>query len=297
MRQIRETVPHIELLLSGPGDVMVLSKPSWWTLQRSITAVAVLMVTLALAGVWIAMLQRQVAQRTMLLKQEIRERERVEQAHALEAERSRIARDLHDDLGSSLTEINFLASTSQLPSSIDETHTTFKAISERARSLVKALDVIVWAVNPGDNSLQSLADYLCSYTREYLANSSILCRFKVPIACPDLTVDGKVRHEVFMVVKEALNNIVRHAEAKEVKFQMTIDENALKIGLIDNGKGFDPSAGGAGHGLKNCSTRLEQIGGGCTIESLVGIGTTVRIEIPLQCFTVFQTEQQKTFVD
>ncbi len=287
---------HIELLLSGPGDVKVLSKPSWWTLQRSITAVAVLLVTLALAGVWIAMLQRQVAQRTMLLKQEIRERERVERAHALEAERARIARDLHDDLGSSLTEINFLASTSQLPSSVVETHTTFKAISERARSLVKALDVIVWAVNPGDNSLQSLADYLCSYTREYLANSSILCRFKVPIACPVLTVEGKVRHEVFMVVKETLNNIVRHAEAKEVKFQMTIDENALKIGIIDDGKGFDPAASGTGHGLKNCSTRMEKIGGACNIESLVGSGTTVRIEISLQRLTSFQTEQQKTLV-
>src|SRR6185437_12356553 len=148
--------------------------------------------------------------------------EHVEREHAIEAERSRIARDLHDDLGSRLTEINFLASTHQLPESVSETHTTFKAISERARALVKALDVIVWAVDPEDNSLQSLADYLCGYTREYLANSSILCRFKVPITCPEMTIDGKVRHEIFMVVKEILNNIVRHAEATEVKLQMTI---------------------------------------------------------------------------
>jgi signal transduction histidine kinase len=285
---------HFELLLSGPNDVAVLSKPSWWTLQRSLTAVGLLLVTLALAGVWIAMLRRKVAQRTLLLKHEIRERERVEREHALEAERSRIARDLHDDLGSRLTEINFLANTSQLPGTISETHTIFEAISERARALVTALDVIVWAVNPGDNSLQSLADYLCSYTREYLTNSSILCRFKVPIACPDMTIDGKVRHEVFMVVKETLNNIVRHAEATEVKFQMAIDEDALKIAVIDNGKGFDPAVCSTGHGLKNCSTRLAKLGGTCDIESLVGIGTTVRIEIPLQFLTVFHTEEQKS---
>ena len=285
---------HFELLLSGPRDVAVLSKPSWWTLQRSLTAVGVLLVTLALAGVWIAMLQRQVAQRTSLLQHEIRARERVEREHALEAERSRIARDLHDDLGSSLTEINFLASTSQLPDSVDETHTIFKAISERARSLVKALDVIVWAVNPGDNSLQSLADYLCSHTREYLANSSILCRFKVPIAFPELRVDGKVRHEMFMVVKETLNNIVRHAEATEVKFQMAIDENALTIGIIDNGQGFDVATGNIGHGLKNCPTRLAKIGGNCHIESLAGIGTTVWIKVPLQFLTIFHTEETKT---
>lgn len=252
------------------------------------------MVTLALAGVWIAMLQRQVAQRTLLLKHEIRERERVEREHALEAERSRIARDLHDDLGSRLTEINFLASTSQLPGSADETHTTFKAISERARALVKALDVIVWAVNPGDNSLQSLADYLCSYTREYLANSSVQCRFKVPIAFPNMSVDGKVRHEVFMVVKETLNNTVRHAEATEVRFQMTIEDDVLEIAIIDNGKGFDVAQAGAGHGLKNCPTRLEKIGGSCKIESHAGVGTTVRIGLPLQFLTVFQTEERKT---
>ncbi len=284
---------HFELLVNGPGDVMLLSQPSWWTLQRLLSAVGVLLLTLALAGVWISMLRRQVTQRTLLLKHEIRARERVEHEHALEAERSRIARDLHDDLGSRLTEINFLASTSQLSHSPDETHTTFKAISERARALVNALDVIVWAVNPEDNSLQSLADYLCSYTREYLTHSSILCRFKVPIACPNLIVEGQVRHEIFMVVKEALNNIVRHAEATEVKFQMTIGDD-LEIAIIDNGKGFDSARMSDGHGVKNCAVRLEKIGGCCQVESLPGTGTTVRIKIPVPCLTVSRIDDENT---
>jgi signal transduction histidine kinase len=282
---------HFGLLVNGPADVILLSQPSSWTLQRLLTAVGVLLLTLALAAVWIAMLRRQVTQRTLLLKHEIRARERVEREHALEAERSRIARDLHDDLGSRLTEINFLASTSQLPDSPSETHTTFKAISERARALVNALDVIVWAVNPEDNSLQSLADYLCSYTREYLTHSSILCRFKVPIACPNLIVEGKVRHEIFMVVKEALNNIVRHAEATEVRFQMAIGDD-LEIAIIDNGKGFDSTKVFDGHGLKNCSVRLEQITGTCHVESVPGIGTTVRIKLPVQCLTTSRTEEE-----
>jgi len=287
-----KNVSRIELLVSGPKDVQVLSTPSPWTLQRLLSAVAILLVTLSLAGIWIAMLRKQVTQRTVLLQHETRERERVEREHALEAERSRIARDLHDDLGSRLTEINFLASTSQLPSTMEETQTTFKAISERARALVKALDVIVWAVDPEDNSLQSLADYLCSYTREYLANSSIPGRFKVPFTCPELTVDGKVRHAVFMVVKEILNNIVRHSEATEVKLQMAIGD-ALEIEIVDNGKGFDPSDAD-GHGLKNCSTRLAKIGGTFRIESLAGSGTTFHIHIPLRFLTVFQTEEQES---
>jgi signal transduction histidine kinase len=284
---------RIELLVGSASDVRVLSKPSWWTLQRLLSAVAVLLVTLSLSGVWIAMLRKQVTQRTVLLQHEIRERERVERERALEAERSRIARDLHDDLGSRLTEINFLASTSQLPASADETQSTFKAISERARALVKALDVIVWAVDPEDNSLQSLADYLCSYTREYLANSSIPCRFKVPYTCPELTVDGKVRHEVFMAVKEILNNIVRHAEATEVKLQMTIGDK-LEIDIVDNGKGFNPEIGADGHGLKNCSLRVAKIGGHFQIESIARTGTAFHIQIPLRFLTVFGTEEDQT---
>ena len=159
--------------------------------------------------------------------------------------------------------------------------------------MVKALDVIVWAVDPEDNSLQSLADYLCSYTREYLTNSAIPCRFKVPIACPELTVDGKLRHEVFMAVKEILNNIVRHAEATEVTLQMVIGD-ALEINIIDNGKGFDPTTSADGHGLKNCSARLAKIGGSFRIESHAGTGTTFRITISLRFLTVFQTEEQNT---
>jgi signal transduction histidine kinase len=284
---------HLELLINGPRDVVVLSTPSWWTLQRLLSVVGVLLITLALAVVWIAMLRRQVTHRTLLLHHEVRERERVEREHAVEAERSRIARDLHDDLGSRLTEINFLASTYQLPGSAPETHTTFRAISERARALVKALDVIVWAVDPADNSLQSLADYLCSYAREYLSNSSVLCRFKIPIACPDVTVDGKVRHEVFMVVKEILNNVVRHAQASEVKFQMAITDG-LEISIVDNGKGFDLARGADRHGVKNCSARLAKIGGSCEIESIAGIGTTVRLKIPLAIPTVPSMQEQKT---
>ncbi len=286
---------HMELLVSNPAGVQVLSQPSWWTLQRLLSAMAVLVVTLSLAVVWIASLRKQVTQRTLLLQHEIRERERIERKHALEAERSRIARDLHDDLGSRLTEINFLASTSQLPDSVDETHTVFQAISERARALVKALDVIVWAVDPEDNSLQSLADYLCSYTREYLANSSVASRFKVPITCPELTVDGKVRHEIFMVVKEILNNMVRHAEATEVTLQMTLS-SSLQIDILDNGRGFDPATGADGHGLKNCAARIAKIGGTFQIESHGGAGTTFHILIPLRFLTVFHTDEPTALV-
>ena len=273
---------HFELLLNGFRDVKVISEPSWWTLRRLLSAMGALLLTLLLAVVWITLLRRQVSQRTLQLRHEIRERERAERQQALEAERTRIARDLHDDLGSSLTEINFLASTGQRPRSADDTHPAlFGAIAEKARALVTALDVIVWAVDPEDNSLQSLADYLSGYTREYLSNSSILCRFKVPVAFPDIKLDGQLRHEVLMVVKETLNNVVQHADATEVEFEMTVVETALEICISDNGKGFDADATHGGHGLKNYSARLVKIGGSCEIESLLGAGTTVRIQLSI----------------
>jgi signal transduction histidine kinase len=286
---------HFELLVNGFWDVNVLSEPSWWTLQRLLSAIGVLLVILSLAAVWIALLRRQVTQRTLQLQHEIREREHAERQHALEAERTRIARDLHDDLGSSLTEINFLASSGQRPRSGDETHPAlFRAIADKARALVAALDVIVWAVDPEDNSLQSLADYLTGYTREYLSNSSVPCRFKVPVAFPDFKLDGQIRHELLMVVKESLNNIVRHAAATEVEFQMNIADGTLEICIADNGKGFDPNAEGSGHGLKNRLARLAKIGGSCQIESRPGNGTIVRLRLPVSSVASSRTQDVNT---
>jgi len=173
----------------------------------------------------------------------------------------------------------------------------FKAIADKARGLIAALDVIVWVVDPEDNSLQSLADYLSGYTREYLSNSSIACRFKIPVTLPNAALNGQLRHEVLMVVKETLNNIVRHADATEVEFQMSIFNDTLEIRIADNGKGFNPNTEAGGHGLKNRSLRLTKIGGTCLIESRAGIGTTVRIQLPLPMAPTSQSGEANTTVD
>ena len=270
------------LLLNSSADITVLSQPSWWTLQRLLIIVGVLLVVLMFALLWITQLRRLVEQRTNQLQCEIRERERIEGQHALEAERSRIARDLHDDLGSSLTEIGVLASTGQRPLTGEGTYQSlFGAIANKSRNLIAALDVIVWAVDPAENSLQSLADYLSGYTGEYFSHANISCRFKVPVSFPPITLDGRTRHELFMSVKEALNNVVRHAGATEVEFQMAVNDNALSIVITDNGKGFEPHIEQEGYGLKNLSQRLKKLGGSCVMESRIGGGTTVKIHLPL----------------
>jgi len=271
-----------ELLVNSPADIAVLSQPSWWTLPRLFIVVGVLLVVLTFTVIWNTQLRRLVEQRTDQLQHEIHERERVERQHALEAERSRIARDLHDDLGSSLTEISVLASSGQTRHiSAEHQPGLFQAIGAKARGLISALDVIVWAVDPEDNSLQSLADYLSGYADDFFSHTNINCRFKVPVSFPPVTLEGRLRHELLMAVKEGLNNIVRHSEATEVEFRMAMADACLEIVVADNGKGIEHAVEGNGHGLKNLSSRLEKIGGNCTVESRYGGGTIVKFHVPL----------------
>lgn len=271
-----------DLWLNSPDDIVVLSRPSWWTLQKLLIIVGMLLAVLTVALVWISQLRRLVEKRTAQLQREIREREQVERRHALEAERSRIARDLHDDLGSSLTEISVLASTGQRPQAGEAGHANlFRSIAGKARGLIAALDVIVWAVDPEDNSLQSLADYLTGYTAEFFSHTNLSCHFRVPVAFPPITLEGRVRHDLLMAVKETLNNIARHADATEVEFRMAYSGDILEIEISDNGKGFEGVPEKDRRGLKNLPARLKQIGGDCTVESRLGGGTMVKIRLSL----------------
>jgi signal transduction histidine kinase len=271
-----------ELLLNSLTDITVLSQPPWWTLPRLFAVLGLLLVILVVTVVWNTQLRRLVEQRTNQLQNAIRQRERIERQHALETERSRIARDLHDDLGSSLTEISVLASTGQLPhpNNADPAN-LFQAIGNRARGLISALDVIVWAVDPEDNSLQSLADYLTGYATDFFSHTKIACRFKVPVSCPAITLEGRVRHDLLMATKEALNNIVRHANASEVEFRLGVVADRLEIDIADNGKGIGPGPTSGGHGLKNLSARLTKMGGTCSVSPRPGGGTIIEIRLPL----------------
>ena len=271
-----------EILLSSPASVRVLATPPWWTLQRLLALTGALFAVLILAALWITQLRHRVEERTEQLRHEISERERAEQLRIVQEERTRIAQDLHDDLGSSLTEISVLASAGQRgPEATATSHGVFEAISEKSRRLVSSLDAIVWAIDPKENTLQSLADYLAGYVENYLSTNGITCRFKMPEELPAAVVEGRVRHELFLVVKEALHNIVRHARATEVEFHLDVTATGIAITICDHGCGFDAAAKSSGHGLKNFSNRMARLGGECTVSSQTGGGTTVKIKLPL----------------
>lgn len=271
-----------ELLLNSGAEVRLLSRPAWSTLRRLMMVVAVLVGGLLMALVWITLLRRQVEQRTAQLRLQIQERERTEQLRALEAERARIARDLHDDLGSSLTEITLLADAGPgQPPSLERAATRFHSIGSKARALVKALDVIVWLVNPSRDALPFLAGYLGSYAEDFLSASGIGCRLKIPMDLPPLRLNANVRHNVFLAVKESLHNVVRHAHASEVLFEFEVRDGLLQMSIADNGQGFDPSTPADGNGLVNLQQRLASVGGTCEVRSQPGTGTKVRLLLPL----------------
>jgi signal transduction histidine kinase len=210
--------------------------------------------------------------------------ELLEHQRSVERERTRIAKDLHDDLGGSLTEINMLAGTIVMPALRGSAAAdTVTRIGGKSTQLVRALDEIVWAINPKHDSIPSLADYLAGSASEFLAAAGIQLRLDIQRNLPALPLTPELRHELFVAAKEALNNVVRHARAADVYVRFKVESGRLSIVIEDNGCGFDTAAPpGGGDGLANMSERLAALGGLCRISSRIGNGTIVDLELPLK---------------
>lgn len=275
-------VSSFELRLNSPDDVQVLARPAWWTLDRVLTMAAVLVVGLALASVWIALLRRQVERRTVELRHEIGQREQAEKMRALEQERSRIARDLHDDLGSELTEIGMLASAG--PGVEIEPQAAAKrlrGIAEKSRSMISALDGVVWVVNARNDTLSSLIEYLASNAEEFLAMAGVRCRVEMPAHVSERKLAAEIRHDVLLAVREIFNNAVRHGRPGKVLLRFVLSDDSLEILVQDDGCGFKIETVSPGNGLANIHDRMRRVGGSCRIESAPDRGTSIILKIPL----------------
>jgi signal transduction histidine kinase len=209
--------------------------------------------------------------------------QRAERERGVEQERARIARDLHDDLGSLLTRISLLGGLLRAdkdnPAQVDA-HA--QKISQSADQTVRALEEIVWAVRPASDTLPGLVDYIAHFANELFDGHATRCRLDLPRDLPVLPLQPDIRHNIFLIVKEALNNALKHASATEVHLLAKISDNVLEICIHDNGKGFvpaDPENGG--HGLKNMRQRADALNGTLSMESTREEGTTVRLRVPL----------------
>jgi signal transduction histidine kinase len=277
-------IQRFSLALSFPEDVRIVAKPPWWTPRRLLAILGALGLVLWFAVFWIWVLRRQVEERTRLLAQQVRARQRVEQQRAIEQERSRLARDLHDDLGGGLTEISMLGSLAADPALGAEKKMGYLGqLTDRARQLVSTLDEIVWAVNPRYDSVGSLAGYYSLYAQRFLGLASVACHLEVPETLPEYPLESKVRHSLFLALKEVLNNVVRHAHATEVRLDVQVKAGELLISVMDNGCGLEVASGAPGlDGLSNLQARMSSLGGRCEIHSRRGEGTTVRLGLRLK---------------
>jgi signal transduction histidine kinase len=215
------------------------------------------------------------------------ELERLEHQRALELERTRIARDLHDDLGVGLTEIGLLGDLAGASPLVPEpSREKLQEITGRARTLAASLDEIVWAINLVNDTSQSLMDYFFEYAQRLLGRAGIRCRLKAiePMATGSLNAED--RHEVFHAFKEALNNVIRHSGASEVQISVAAAQGQLVVCVTDNGRGFaTPGGEGSRDGLVGMRTRLQRLGGRCEINGPSGGGTTVTFSLPMQTNT------------
>ncbi len=206
---------------------------------------------------------------------------RLELQHSLEKERARIARDIHDDLGATLTQITLLSDQSEMGGERQLQANTRK-ISATAREMARSLDEIVWAINPEHDTLEGLVEYLTQSADEFLEDTNIRSRLKAPTVLPPCAIAADVRHDLFLAFKEALNNSVRHAGASEIQIDFLTEPGQFQIIIADNGTGFDaasPRVGG--NGLKNMRRRLEAIGGQFELSSQQGQGTRIKMTIRL----------------
>jgi signal transduction histidine kinase len=200
-----------------------------------------------------------------------------------ELERLRIAKDIHDDLGSGLAKINFLSEiilqkTEHLP----EIRNNSEAVKDTAKKMIENMRDLIWALNPDNTTIANLLARMREYSTDYLEDYPIEIQNYFPDNLPQTAITKEAHRELFMVVKESLNNIAKHAKATKVFFTAKIALDYLILSIKDNGVGFNVDTDKKGNGLRNMQSRLESIEGICTIISNNANGTEINFTVPLR---------------
>jgi signal transduction histidine kinase len=221
---------------------------------------------------------------------------RQERLAELEQVRRRIAFDLHDDIGSSLTKIALLSEAArQMLSSekSEEACQTLAAITEISNELVESMSDIVWAINPQKDRLSDLSQRMRRFASDILTARHIRLSFRTPNVDRDIALGANVRREVFLIFKEAINNMVKHSQCCEAMLDLEVESDLLSLRVSDDGNGFDPQLAKAatgmlssqmrgGNGLASMRRRARELGGELRVETGEGQGTTLLLRLPIE---------------
>jgi signal transduction histidine kinase/sugar lactone lactonase YvrE len=201
----------------------------------------------------------------------------------LERVRRRIAADLHDEIGSSLTQIAILSEVArqQGARAVPELSHPLSLIASSSRELIDAMSDIVWAINPAKDHLADLTQRMRRTAADAFTATGTMLRLELPPPDQEIPLGANLRREVFLIFKEALNNIVKHSASSEVVVKLAVDGAVLRLELHDNGRGFDPQAPADGHGLASLRNRAQALGASVAIVSAPAAGTSITLDLPI----------------
>lgn len=214
-------------------------------------------------------------------------RTRVRRLTELQRVRSRIASDLHDELGLSLSRIAILSEVASRKAGEGDVHTELADIGTTARDLVAASSDMAWSLDPRRDDLPSLLARLRRLAEDVFSGAGVRWSFVAPRTMERLPLGAEPRRHIYLILKEAIHNAARHAGASQVRLTVVVEDGRLRAELQDDGRGFDAEAGGEGHsgalghGLASMARRAAEVGGTLTIRSRPGEGATVSLEVPL----------------
>jgi signal transduction histidine kinase len=201
----------------------------------------------------------------------------------LQRERARIARDIHDDFGARLTKLVLVGELAQTELAPSPLRARFEQVSTEGRNLLGALDEVVWTVNSRRDTVRDFETYVCNYAETFLHPTAIRLRIDSDAELPEAGFDLPIRRNLFLAVKEALNNAVRHSGATELTLGIHLHSDQLTVSVADNGRGFDPAAADRErNGLTNIAQRTAEVGGTCRIASQPGAGCRIELTAPLR---------------
>jgi len=250
---------------------IVITPPYWQTLPFRILFVVTCL--LMVAGIIVAIVRRRYRK---ILEYHERQRE-------IEKVRARISKDIHDDLGAGLSKIKILTELmSDKAIGNKYVETGIKSISDTSSSLVENMRDLVWMLNPGNTTLDNLVARIREYSSDYLGEFPVEYISNIPEAIPEMQITPEAYRHIFSIVKECLQNSIKHSHANEIRSDIEITETDMVIAISDNGKGFEPSGREGGNGLRNMQFRAEATGGKLELWSAPGKGTIIKILIAIQ---------------
>jgi signal transduction histidine kinase len=268
-------IEGFSLLLADPGGLQVLQAPPWWTPQRSLTALAATLGALALILAWSWTLRRRVQKQSAIIGSQL-------QQVAVQDERARIARDMHDEIGGKLARLSVIGEMMANESNNGGTHAPrIRELTRGVREAAGELEQIIWSVDPCHDSLDGVAHRVYQFAEEYFADTPIECHFGEFPKLPEVAMNPEDRADLIAAFRESITNVLKHSGARHVEISVHMDGGEFEIRVSDDGCGLEPSAAASavGNGLTNMKTRMQKIGGELFVESSTGHGTTLRFRL------------------